>query len=147
MSSRRRLPGPRWGRDSEGLQNEGTDCEAGPSVTPDFIFLRLFFEISSHLTSCSDALGLRAQQPGSGLWEGSWDPHLWTLGPRPGSFGTTVPNCFLPCPTAGWPVFLQTQAAPLHLPHSLGPTGQRLACLLKDVCFPDGRTEKALFLC
>lgn len=39
-----------------------------------------FFEISSHLTSCSDAPGLRAHQPGSGLWEGELGPPSLDLG-------------------------------------------------------------------
>lgn len=80
-----------------------------------------------------------------GFGKGSWDPHLRTLGLSP--LGPSVPSYVLPRSTAGWPVSLQTRAAPLYLPHSLGPTGQRLACLLKDVCFPDGRAGKALFLC
>lgn len=94
---------------------------------------------------------LPAQEP-----MGELGPHLWTLGLRPESFwtlGTHIAS--YPSLSHGWmagvaedPGLPSVQPCPLQLPlWSWVLQDSRLACLLKDVCFPDGRTEKALFLC
>lgn len=137
MSSRRRLLGPRWGRDSEGLKKEGTDCEAGPSATQDFIFSRIFFfsEISSHLTSCGDAPGPRAHRPGSGLWEGELGPPSLDLGAE--SFGTFCTQ-LRPSPFHCWVASVPADPGCSSVPPQ--PGSHRTApCMFIEGCLLSGR--------
>lgn len=76
MASHRQLLNP-GGAGWWGLENEGTDYEAGALMAQDFIFWRLFFKSSSsNLPKFSDAPGPRARGPERGWEKGAGIPFL-----------------------------------------------------------------------
>lgn len=127
--------GPRWAG-WWGLENEGTDYEAGALMAQDFIFWRLFFASSSpKLPKFSDAPGPRACGPEMGWEKGAGIPFLDLQ-----ALSTQIAPSSSLLPRRDWLVFLQAQAA-LCGPHQPWVSLRQPPCMFIEGCLLSGRED------